>query len=360
MIPSIIIFLIVLSIVVLIHELGHFVAAKLVGIKVEEFGFGYPPRAVGKKIGETIYSLNWLPFGGFVRMFGEEEGQMDSKQKLSAKLSKRAFYHKSKRQRSLVILAGVAMNLLLGVFCFSLIYSTVGIPQEVDYITVQGIAANSPAQAAGVSEGDRVLAIDGIAMDQTSDFVDYLKDKKGVQVTVTLERDHKTLQIPVTPRTSYPPEEGAVGVLVSNYDNVFYPAWQMPFRGVWVGVQETYAWTKMMLEGLGTMVSGIFKGATPEVTGPVGIYQITSTVAEQGILPLIKFIGILSINLAVVNILPLPALDGGRFVFIMIEGIIGRKIKPAIEAYINMAGMAVLIGLMVLVTIGDVIRLIRG
>lgn len=353
MLPDPIIFALVLSVVVLIHELGHFVAAKLIGVKVEEFGLGYPPRAIGKKIGETIYSLNWLPFGGFVKIFGEQEAEAPETK------SKRAFFNKGKKQRSLVILAGVFMNLVLAVFCFSLIYSIVGIPEEVDYISIDAISQNSPAKEAGLETNDVVVGIDGIAMTETKQFVEYLQDKKGVEIVINIKRNGEVQNFALTPRVDPPEGEGAVGVLVSNFDNVFYPKWQMPFRGAVVGFEEAYGWTKMMVVGLGTMVKEAFQGVKPQVTGIVGIYEVTSTVAAEGVLAIIKFIGILSINLAVVNILPIPALDGGRFLFILFEKAIGKKMKPKLEATINTIGFMVLVGLMILVTVGDVIRVIK-
>lgn len=353
MLPTPIIFLLVLSIVVLIHELGHFLSAKKIGIKVEEFGFGYPPKAIGKKIGETIYSLNWLPFGGFVRLYGEQEEGSEGTN------SQKAFYNRSKKERSVVILAGVFMNIILAMFCFSLIYSIAGIPTEVNYVTIENIAPNSPAQTAGLQAGDKVIAIDGILMQETNDFVSYLKEKGGQEVKVEVEREEQILDKVLIPRLNPPEGEGALGVVVSNYDNIFYPWWQMPFRSLIVGVEETYTWTKMMFVGLGQMIGGLFSGQKPEVRGVVGIYEMTSDIAAMGILPIIKFIGILSINLAVINVLPFPALDGGRFMFIMLEKVIGKKIKPKIEAYINMAGMAILIGLMVIITVADVIRVVK-
>lgn len=350
--PTIFIFLIILSIVVLIHELGHFLAAKKVGVKVEEFGLGYPPRVWGKKIGETIYSLNWLPFGGFVRLYGEmEEGSEKTK-------SKRAFYNQSKKEKALVILAGVFMNLILAIGCFSLIYSLKGIPEEVDYVMIDGVASNSPAEEVGIIAGDRLLAVDGKEITRTDEFVEYLGDKGGVEVLFEYQRGNEILESIITPRENPPAGEGAVGVAVSNYDNIFYPVWQMPFRGTWVGIQEAFAWTKMMFGGLAKMVVDGLTGKAPEVSGIVGIYQATGQVAEMGILALVKFVGILSINLAVVNILPFPALDGGRMAFLLLEKVIGKKMKPIIEAKINMVGMMILIGLMAVITVLDVKRLI--
>ncbi|NMB57132.1 RIP metalloprotease RseP [Candidatus Beckwithbacteria bacterium] len=372
MLPAIIIFLLVLSIVVLIHEIGHFLSAKIIGIKVNEFGFGYPPRIIGfyqnlkgkfksvfwvkdvdKEAKSTIYSLNLLPFGGFVRLFGEQE---EGSEKTT---SKTAFYNRSKLERTIVMLAGIFMNLVLGVVCFSIIYSSVGIPETVDYITVQGISPNSPAQQAGIKLEDKILSIDEKQMTKTEDFVNYLKDKGGKEIIIAIERNGQKQVITLVPRENPPAGEGAVGVMVTNVDNVFYPAWQMPFRAAWVGIQETYTWTLLMIEGLGQMVTSILSGVAPQVAGPVGIYQMTSDAASAGILVLIKFIGILSINLAVVNALPFPALDGGRFLLLLIEKAKGSKINTKIEMYLNMIGMLFLIGLMILVTVLDVMRLVK-
>ncbi len=329
-------------------------AARKVGAKVEEFGFGFPPRMIGKKIGETIYSINWLPIGGFVRVFGEQEADAEGSS------SHRALFNKSKPQRALVMVAGVVMNLLLGIAAFSLFYSVNGIPQEVDYISIQAIAPNSPAQTAGLQAGDKVLSIDNQPVTEVSDFVTYMKDKGGQQVAITVTRDSSQQTYTLTPRQNPPEGEGALGVLVSNIDQVYYSPWEMPFRGTWVGIQEAYGWTRLMVESLGQMVTQAFQGVRPEVAGPVGIYQITSTVAAEGIWPLIKFIGILSINLGVINILPFPALDGGRLVFIGIESVTGKRVKPKIEAYVNMVGMILLLSLMALITVGDILRIVRG
>jgi len=429
-IPPILTFLIILSIVVLIHELGHFLVAKWVGVKVEEFGYGFPPRAIGKKIGETIYSINWLPIGGFVKLFGEQEAEAEGSK------DPRAFFNKSKKQRSAVIVAGVVMNMVLAVICFSVIYSIVGIPEKVNYLVVdqvapdsvpqniglkeedkilavngseisdvdgfrqiektadqnpltltvkrdgqeiaitpedwqdliiiKGIEPGSPAQEAGFELGDKIVSLDGEKVNDVQVYIDSVKAKAGSTIILEVIRAGELMQLSVVPRENPGPSKGAIGVAigyelsVSDYDNVFYPAWQMPFRGTKVGLEEAYNWTKEMFTGLAQMVGGIFSGHVPEVMGVVGMYGVTKTVAAEGILPLIKFMGILSINLAVINILPFPALDGGRLAFIMLEKVIGRKIKPKIEAYINMAGMVVLLSLMALVTVADVLRVVRG
>ena len=352
---------------VLIHELGHFLVAKWAGVKVEEFGLGYPPRVWGKKIGETIYSLNVLPFGGFVRLFGEQEADLSLKDKIVEKFKHRALYVKGKKVRLAVLLAGVVMNFLLGIVAFSLVYSLVGIPEAVDYVVVSAVMPNSPAQEAGFREGDKVFTINGQEIKQVNDFVSLMDKNKGQESQIEIERRKvsadkgEKMIIKVTPRTNPPEGEGALGVLIANYDNIFYPWWQMPFRGAWTGIKEAVAWGVAMVVGVGTMlVQLITRGMAPQVAGPIGIYKITSMVSQQGALALIKFTGILSINLAVVNVLPFPALDGGRVIFIFLEKVIGRRVKPVIEYWINFVGMALLITLMLFITFREILQLLQS
>lgn len=360
--------LIVLSLVILIHELGHFGVAKLTGVKVEEFGLGYPPRLLGKKIGKTIYSINAVPFGGFVRLFGEQEAEIPAKKRLAKAVKRQAFFHKSKKQRVAVIVAGVVMNFLLGAAAFSLIYSIVGIPEPVNYVVIDAVIPGSPAQQAGLVTDSRVLTLNGQPITQTKEFITLMEQHKGEPVAVVYAArqgkewgltEPKTVS--VTPRENPPDGEGVLGVLISSYDNIFYPSWQMPFRGAWVGVKEAVAWGAAMVVGIGTMLwQWLREGVAPQVAGPVGIYQLTGQASQQGVLALIKFTGILSINLAVINILPLPALDGGRLAFIVVEKAIGRRVKPAIEQWVNAAGMALLIALMLVITLREVWQLLQS
>lgn len=365
LLPQIIIFFIILSIVVLIHELGHFLTAKWFGIRVDEFGWGYPPRLFGKKIGETIYSINSLPFGGFVRLFGEQEEEVASQDKKNQKKVDRAFFSKGKKARAFVIVAGVMMNFLLGVVAFSLVYSLVGIPQNVDYVTIAAVVPGSPAQKAGLTEDSRVLTINDSPVSTVNEFKNIMDKNKGREVSVVLAPRinkiwnlEKSWSVTIVPRENPPEGEGALGVLISNVDNIFYPVWQMPFRGAWVGIKEAVGWGLTMLVGVFTVFKQLLvEGVAPQVAGPVGIYKITSMVSTQGFLALVKFTGILSINLAVINILPIPALDGGRLVFIFLEKARGRKIKPVIEYWVNLAGMLLLVSLMLIVTAKEIFQL---
>ena len=350
MLVSILIFLIVLSVLILVHEFGHFIMARRAGVLVEEFGFGLPPRLFGKKIGETIYSINALPFGGFVRLHGEieEDGITDPK---------RAFLNKSKKVRISVIIAGVVMNFLLAIFAFTVVYSFSGIPRDTHQIKVIDISAGSPAVSAGLVVGDVIKKVDGKELTETNEFIKYIDSKKSQKVRI--EVDNKKLTI--TPRANPPAGEGPLGVVITNTEIYFPPIWQRPFYGIYYGFKEAIFWGQTIIVGLWTIIAGLFRGQSPQgVSGPVGIFAVTSEAARSGILTLINFVGILSVNLAILNILPFPALDGGRLLFIGIESVIGRKVVPKIEAMVHAIGMIILLALILAITIGDIRRLIMA
>jgi len=360
---SIISFLIILSVLVLVHEFGHFWMGRKFGIKIEEFGLGYPPRVWGKKIGETIYSLNWLPLGGFVKLLGEN-GKEEGK-KLSEKELKRAFFTQKKGARVLILTAGVVMNFLLGVLLFAAIYTKIGIPEEVNYLKVLGIIEGSPAEMAGFKAGDKIIGIKdednvfkGDKKELTSRFIEVVNNNRGKEIGFVLDEGK---EISIVPRLieDTPEGQGALGVSITNMDLVQYPYWQRPFRGVWVGLKEAGAWGKDILVSLKMMVVRGIQGEAPkDVAGPIGIYQISKSVVEEGILTILQFVAILSINLAVLNLLPIPALDGGRLLFIGIEAVFRKKVSQKIEQTIHLIGMVILLSLMVLVTINDIRRLI--
>ncbi len=351
------IFVIILSVLVFIHELGHFLAAKKSGVKVEEFGFGYPPRLWGKKIGETIYSLNWLPFGGFVRLYGENYLPKRKKSK-----TERALCYKPKRIRILVALAGVLGNFFLGIVCFSIIYSVIGIPTKVDYLVIEEVAKDSPAQQAGLKAGQIILGVQNKRVTKAEDFVALVKANQTEEISLMLAegKGKPAKEYRLKPRLNPPPGEGALGVAISNIEMVFYPFWQRPFRGAIIGVKEALSWGWAIVLSLGQALKGLLTGVIPEVAGPVGIYQITAGVVRQGWLLTLQFVAVLSINLAVLNLLPIPALDGSRLLFIGLEALTRRRVKPKIEEYIHLSGMVFLIGLMLLVTLNDFSRLLKN
>lgn len=355
MLSSILIFLIVLSILILVHELGHFIVARRAGIWVEEFGFGLPPRAFGKKIGETIYSVNWLPFGGFVRLHGEQEEEGITK-------PRKAFLNKSKKTRVGIIIAGVIMNFLLAIVAFAIVYSFSGVPRETGKVLVVDVGDGTPASKAQIVVGDRILSVDGKEV-ESSDDVTALVTPKGGKHNLILETgpDTSRIQKKVSVETTEDPQtkKWYMGIILSSQEIYYPPVWQRPFYGVYFGFKEAVYWGQTIAVGLGTIIVEAFKGHAPkDISGPVGIFAVTSEAAKIGLLALINFIGVLSVNLAILNIFPFPALDGGRLLFIGIESVIGRKIIPKVEATIHTIGMVILLALLLAVTIGDIRRLI--
>ena len=349
MLISILVFVIILSVLILVHELGHFLAARRAGIWVEEFGFGLPPRLVGKKIGETIYSINLLPFGGFVRLHGENS-------ETSVKNAAKAFIHKNKKTRILVIVAGVIMNFLLGIFAFAVFYSLSGIPREGKDVRVVEVTADSPAKIAGINLGDTIREVNEVKINKTSDFVTAIEKSKGREINILLEDEKGSLkQVGLIPRLAPPAGQGPIGVAVSASEIYFPPIWQRPFFGIYYGTKEAIFWGRTVLGGFAKIITDLFAGVAPkEVAGPVGIFALTSKVAGFGILAVINFMGILSINLAILNIFPFPALDGGRLFFILVEGVFGKKILPKVEAAIHMAGMVILILILLAITAREI------
>jgi len=350
-------FLVILSVLVLIHEAGHFVAARFFKIKVEEFGLGIPPLA--KKLFKwkgTLFSLNWLPIGGFVRLKGEDyvEGKL---------MEKDAFWSKPVWQRASVLFSGVVMNFLLGVVLFGVIYSVLGVPTEMDRVSIVEVVEQSPAEKAGMEEGDVVEWVrfgdKETAFTKTGELVNYIGEHKGEELTFLLLRGEEEIEMTVVPRVDPPEGEGSLGVALSNVELKKFVWWQMPFRGVVVGMREAASWGKMIAKGVGSLLIGIFKGegVPDDIAGPVGIYQISSQVTQMGWLATFHFVAVFSVNLAVLNILPIPALDGGRMLFLLVEMVIGKKRKNKIEGWVHGVGMIFLLGLLVLVTIRDILKL---
>ncbi len=356
MFGSILIFILVLSVLVLVHELGHFIVARKSGVKVEEFGFGLPPRLFGKKVGETVYSINALPFGGFVKLHGEQEEDAKTD-------TKHSFVRKSKKVRASVIIAGVIMNFILAIFAFAIVYSFSGIPRETGKVKVIDVTAGSPAQKAGIVVGDVILKVGEDSVSSSDDFIAKTAIYKGKSVVYEVGRNindqEDVTKVRLTPRENPPEGEGPVGVTITTMEVYYPPVWQRPFFGIYYGFKEGIFWGKTIVVGLGDLVSGIFEGKGPVgVSGPIGIYAVTTEASKGGFLTLLNFIGILSVNLAILNILPFPALDGGRLLFIGIETVTRKRVSTKVEAVINNIGFLLLLTLLLVITIGDVKRLV--
>ncbi len=364
MITSLLAFFGVLSILVLVHELGHFLAAKFLGVGVVEFGLGLPPRIWGKKVGGTVWSINLLPIGGFVKLIGE-----DDEEGVSAKDHDKAFFAKPKMVRILVVVAGVVMNFILAVGLFTYIYTKLGIPTKTNDVYVVGLAKGSPAEAVGIKEGDKLRRFklkSGGEKDITSseEFIGFNKDAKGQEIELFLERKEgdttKTIAVKVTPRVNPPEGEGPLGVAISSVIQKFYPWYEMPFRASAYGFSEALGWAKLVLSEFAKLITNLVTTGqvSQEISGPVGIFQVTSQVAKTGIINLLQLMGILSVNLAVLNVLPIPALDGGRLAFILVEAVLGKRVVPKYEKIIHSVGLMLLIGVILLVTVRDIARIV--
>lgn len=357
-------FLFTISVLVFAHEIGHFLVAKKSGIKVEEFGFGIPPRIWGKKIGETVYSFNLLPIGGFVKLFGEDRIQVEKVEQVAQVEKKRAFWAKSKRVRAGVVTAGVLMNVLLAILAFWLIYLVLGIPVKTNKVKVVGILEDSPAAAVGMKIDDVVVSVERKEIKSVDDFVSLVNENKGREIEIILGRQSgkdtpvKGLKINVVPRTDPPEGEGPLGVVISQVEMKFFPVWQRPFLALKESLKETFSWAVAVSGGVAGMVWQLVRTrqVPKDIAGPIGIFQVTGVVARQGIFSVLQLLGILSINLAVINILPFPPLDGGKLLFIGAEAVFGRKIAPKIEKWVQNLGMILLLLLMVWITINDISR----
>ncbi|MEO8582042.1 MAG: M50 family metallopeptidase [Patescibacteria group bacterium] len=377
---SIIGFLIILSFLVIIHELGHFITALLLKVRIEEFGVGYPPRARVLFHWRGIpFTLNWLPFGGFVKMEGEdgpEEGKAikdnHSAHRDSHQSAFEPFYKKSRKTRLVVLLAGVVINFIFGIIAFSTVYTVQGFPRVVNEkeLVIDQVIDASPAAEAGILSGDRVeAAIAEKSTDKTkqsfsttTDFVNYVSQHNDEHLQLFFDRQgvEEEVFVYLRPRDKRPEGEGALGVgfapPVVVYD--FFPWWQMPFRGALVGFEESLSLSYQILVGFKTMITGlVFHAEIPQdISGPIGIvHQATKFgLFQSGWDTVLKFTGMLSVNLAILNFLPIPALDGGRAFFVIAEKFIGRKKREQIENKVNYAGFAFLLGLIILISIKDI------
>lgn len=360
-----VIFLVILTILVLIHEAGHFFVARRAGIRVEEFGIGLPPKIWGKKYGETEYTINLLPIGGFVRMHGESPDGVSIQDGHDAKAQEddsRTFMSKSKLARTAVLLAGVTANLLLGIVIFTIVF-TVGLPQFAAEPVVNSVTPESPAQIAGFKQGQTIVALNGEPYDKIeAGFSEEVKDKAGQPVTITVEDENGQKQdLVVTPRQDPPAGQGALGITIGGGDIYVASTEKYPiYQAWWEGIKEALNFSWQILASLGGMVGGLVStGTAPaDLAGPVGIAGIIGQARELGWIPVLFFAGIISINLAVVNVLPFPALDGGRLVFVVYEAITRRKANPNVERWVNTIGMLVLLGLIALITISDISKLL--
>jgi regulator of sigma E protease len=363
---SIIIFILVLVALIVVHELGHFFAAKWSGMKVEEFGIGYPPKVVtlATKNG-TAYTLNWLPFGGFVKIKGEDEGAGSEEQG-----AKDSFIAKPHYLQALVILAGILMNLLFAWVLFS-ITLTVGMPRALTEeearsasdaaLVISQVMEGSPAETAGIVPGDVLRFVQGedetFSGASSEGFTSFIATHEGEELSLLVKRGGEELTIVAIPEAGViasSPERAALGVGVASVGTLPVSWWRAPYDGLLL----TWSVTKQVAVGLTAFFASVFtlSADLSQVSGPLGIAGAVGDASNAGIIALLTLTAIISINLALINVLPIPALDGGRLLFVLVEWVTRRRIPGGVAAAVNGIGFAFLILLMLVVTASDIFK----
>ncbi|MBR2619646.1 MAG: RIP metalloprotease RseP [Firmicutes bacterium] len=324
----------IFCLLIFVHEFGHFVTAKLCGIKVNEFAIGMGPTFINKQKGETLYSIRMFPIGGFCAMEGEDEDSEDE----------RAFNNQPAWQRAIVLAAGSLMNLLTAIVLMIIIAFYMGQATT----TIEQVQDASPAYEAGIMAGDEVIKIDGSDIDEWTDLQTIVGESEGETVTFTVLRDGVETDISVTPEYDKEAGRSLVGVTPTMARN--------PVKAVGTGVTNTWDMTVMMYELIGQLFTGDV--SAKELSGPVGIVYVVNDSAKMGFIYVVYLAALLSLNLAVINMLPFPALDGGRLLFLVIRKITGKRVTDEMEGKIHFIGIMLLFALMIYVTWNDIIRFI--
>jgi regulator of sigma E protease len=405
-----------LSIVVFVHELGHLLAARRSGVVVEEFGFGYPPRLFafwrstgeividGKKIviprkfklprglharslvryetetddkgrqvliqieevgpedpaagtagfiefldAGTLYSVNAIPFGGFAKMLGEEDPTFPG-----------SLASTSKRARVFVLAAGAGMNLVTAVFFFAAGWM-VGAPAP-DQVLISRVETGSPAEAAGLQEGDLVLRADDVEITTAEILIEYTHAHLGEPIVLEVQRDNQSLEIAVVPRAEPPENEGPMGIVLGYSTTIKRYPW---YEALWKGLEETVTMVGFIFTVPVQVIKGLIPAELARPVGPVGVGQLVGDAVQYSLesgwwFPVMNLMGVLSVALAITNLLPLPGLDGGRILFVVVEGIRGRRLDPAKEGIVHLVGLLIMVALMVLVTWQDLVNPVPG
>jgi regulator of sigma E protease len=340
-------FIVILVSLVVAHELAHFATAKLFGVHVLEFGIGFPPRIWGVRFGETEYTLNWLPLGGFVRLLGEEDPSHP-----------RSLAARPAWQRLVVLVSGSVINLVLPIvlFAFSL---TIPHEESVGRALISAVAPGSPAAGAGLQPGDALLEIGGRNAQNTIEAGRLIRLNAGRDTELRVRRGNEDFTVHVTPRWAPPEGQGPTGIQIAPQVPFTETVAQMPWESLPNGARMTL---DTMVLARNEIISWVKGGTRPQVAGPVAIAQTTGEIArEGGISPLLELAALLSVNLGILNLLPLPMLDGGRAMFVLIEvARRGRRIAPEKEAMVHLVGFVLFVALAIAVTFADISRIVNG
>ena len=375
---SIIIFIIILLVLVLVHEAGHFFTAKGFGIRVDEFGFGFPPKLFGIKKGETEYTFNALPIGGFVKIYGQGvdetevlKGNFKTEEKKEDKDIGRSFIDKPRWQQAIVLFAGIFANFLLAWILLSIGFMS-GLPTSVGsepkvsaltdiHLVVVSVSAKSPAEISGLKTGDKIISVnsgkDSILEINPDTFKTFITShgNKEVDISYTRGQDKALYTAKATPTAD---KVGAKPMIGISMDEIGTAKLSF-FQSLWEGMKLDWSITEGTVVGLYTLIASSIHGhgSMSDVTGPVGMVGIVGDAYHFGFVYLLSFMALISINLAIINLIPFPALDGGRLLFLLIEKIKGSRLNPKFANTANTVGFVILIALMLLVTLHDVIKL---
>jgi regulator of sigma E protease len=373
MLLTIIAFFGVLTLIVLVHEWGHFWTARKFGVKAEEFGLGFPPRAIGvykntegkwKKVlgarevedaSDTVYSINWIPLGGFVKIKGEDgENESDVDSFASQKIWKRAT----------ILLAGVSMNIISAIVLTTIGFM-IGLPQVLGdqgdkaivsnrQVQVVEVLAESPAEKAELEVGDIIVSVNGTELTSGEELQSLVDNQKNESLEYDIKREGEIINKEITAEVRPETGRGGIGVGVADTGLVRYPF----YLSFWYGIESVVVLTGAIAVAFWELLSGLImgQGMSAEVAGPVGIAALTGQVAHMGFIYLLQFTVMLSVNLAIINAFPFPALDGGRLLFLVFEKIKGSPVKREFEAVVHNLGFALLMILVLFVTFKDVAR----
>lgn len=338
---TLIIAIIFLVFLIIGHEFGHFIAAKLLRLRVDEFGFGFPPRIFGKKVGETVYSFNAIPFGGFVKICGENPNE-----KVLDK--DKSFQNLPALKKSLVVAAGAVMNLLIGWVVISMVFM-IGMQAAV---FIGKVTTGSPADVVGLREGDKITDFKN-----TSEFISFIEVNRGKEIKLNVSRGSESLVLKIIPRVSPPAGEGPLGVSLIEGGIQRHNFLGALYEGGVASIKILIFIFMSLFSLIVSLFSGEL-GVAAGVTGPVGIFNFLDTAGKLGIAYLLQILGLISLNLAAINIIPFPALDGGRLFFIFCNKIFRGRLNPRFETATHALGFAILILLMIIVTIKDIMNLV--
>jgi regulator of sigma E protease len=355
-------FVIVLGLLIFVHEFGHFIWAKFFGVKVLKFSLGFGPKLISKQYGETEYLVSAFPLGGYVKMFGESPGEIAEK-KLSPGELKRSFATKPVWQRFIIVAGGPVFNLIFAMFLFFIIVFVAGLPQPVDTTTIGGVGQGSPAAEAGLQPNDTIIDIDGKETRLWEDVSRMIKNGEGREVVITVRRDGDTLEIPVTPRMEttkniFGEEVGQrymVGIAM--FEEVIYE--KVGFvKSLQAGISQTWSWMYLTVMGLVKIIQKVIPAS--ELGGPILIAKIAGERMEAGWVNFLYFMAVLSVNLGILNLLPIPILDGGHLVFFSVEAILRKPLNLRTMEIMQQIGLVLLSTLMIFVFYNDLVRVFGG